>query len=308
MLKSVSSVANAIGALNYVGTWNASTNSPTLANGVGTKGDYYVVSVAGSTDLDGETLWGVGDWAVFNGAAWQKLDGGSTANLTGLSLNGVPVTATAPELNYMDGIYDASYLQGEIPCTLPAWTSAVTGTGTASAEGVGHYLNTNLTAGSTVVQSITTALSRGVGQSSFRYSFDCEFQFLVSSISSGTANGKVWLMQTATSAAAADPTAQAIGFRVDNLALKGLHCDSGGTLTITDLGVSLSAGVATHLRVNRTATGIFWYVDGVQQGFSNTSLPSGDATGRMVFSVTNGIDAARQWMGLYRLSFRTKQS
>ncbi len=85
MLKTVSSIVNAIGALNYKGTWNASTNTPALASGVGTKGDYYVVSVAGATNLDGETLWGVGDWAVFNGAVWQRLEGGSTINATTVS-------------------------------------------------------------------------------------------------------------------------------------------------------------------------------------------------------------------------------
>jgi hypothetical protein len=85
MLKTVSSITNAIGALNYVGTWNASTNTPALASGVGTKGDYYVVSVAGSTNLDGETLWGVGDWVVFNGTVWQKVEGGNTINATTVS-------------------------------------------------------------------------------------------------------------------------------------------------------------------------------------------------------------------------------
>ena len=34
MLKTVSSVANALGAMNYKGTWNASTNTPTLTSGV----------------------------------------------------------------------------------------------------------------------------------------------------------------------------------------------------------------------------------------------------------------------------------
>lgn len=76
MLKTVSAITNAIGALNYKGTWNASTNTPTLASGVGTKGDYYVVSVAGSTNLDGITTWYVGDWAAFNGTVWQRLEGG----------------------------------------------------------------------------------------------------------------------------------------------------------------------------------------------------------------------------------------
>ena len=66
--------AAVLGALNYQGTWNASTNTPTLTSSVGTKGYYYVVNVAGSTNLNGVTDWVVGDWAVFNGSVWQKVD------------------------------------------------------------------------------------------------------------------------------------------------------------------------------------------------------------------------------------------
>jgi len=33
MLKTVSSITNAIGALNYKGTWNANANTPALASG-----------------------------------------------------------------------------------------------------------------------------------------------------------------------------------------------------------------------------------------------------------------------------------
>ena len=86
MLKTVSSVANALGALNYQGTWNATTNTPTLASGVGTQGDYYVVSVAGATDLDGITNWGVGDWAAFNGSVWQRVEGGADGNFVNLDV------------------------------------------------------------------------------------------------------------------------------------------------------------------------------------------------------------------------------
>jgi hypothetical protein len=64
--------AAVLGALSYQGTWNASTNTPTLVSSVGTKGYYYVVSVAGSTNLDGITDWKVGDWAVYNGTACKK--------------------------------------------------------------------------------------------------------------------------------------------------------------------------------------------------------------------------------------------
>jgi hypothetical protein len=62
------------GGLSYQGTWNASTNTPTLASSVGTNGYYYVVDTAGSTNLNGITDWQIGDWLIFNGSAWQKID------------------------------------------------------------------------------------------------------------------------------------------------------------------------------------------------------------------------------------------
>ena len=88
MLKTVSSIANSIGALNYKGTWNANANSPALASGVGTKGDYYVVGTAGSTTLDGISNWGIGDWAAFNGSVWQRVEGGADLNGVNLSVSG----------------------------------------------------------------------------------------------------------------------------------------------------------------------------------------------------------------------------
>lgn len=62
------------GDLNYQGTWNATTNTPTLASSTGTKGYYYVVDVAGTTNLNGITDWQIGDWAIYNGTVWQKVD------------------------------------------------------------------------------------------------------------------------------------------------------------------------------------------------------------------------------------------
>jgi hypothetical protein len=78
---------SSFGYVNYVGTWNANTNSPTITSGSGDKGDYYVVSVAGVTNIDGQSLWGVGDWIIFNGVVWQKVDGGSTGDFTNISVN-----------------------------------------------------------------------------------------------------------------------------------------------------------------------------------------------------------------------------
>jgi hypothetical protein len=63
-----------ITTLVYEGTWNASTNTPTLTSSVGTNGHYYVVGTSGSTNLNGVTDWVTGDWAIFNGSTWQKID------------------------------------------------------------------------------------------------------------------------------------------------------------------------------------------------------------------------------------------
>jgi hypothetical protein len=66
--------ASFTGGLSYQGGWNASTNTPTLTSSVGTNGYYYIVTTAGSTNLNGITDWQIGDWAIFNGTVWQKID------------------------------------------------------------------------------------------------------------------------------------------------------------------------------------------------------------------------------------------
>ena len=57
--------------MEYKGTWNADTNTPTLASGTGSPGDVYRVSVAGtSLSLSFE----VGDYVIYNGSTWEKSD------------------------------------------------------------------------------------------------------------------------------------------------------------------------------------------------------------------------------------------
>ena len=79
--------------LTYEGTWDATnnttnglSNSPALVSGIGISGHFYIVNVAGSTTLDTNSDWHVGDWAVFldqggQPAAWQKID--NTSALVG---------------------------------------------------------------------------------------------------------------------------------------------------------------------------------------------------------------------------------
>jgi len=86
-----------VGDLQYQGTWNASTNTPTLASSVGTQGFYYIVSVAGNAVLDGETNWFPGDWVIFSGTVWNKLDANTTQVISVAGRTGA-VTLTSADL------------------------------------------------------------------------------------------------------------------------------------------------------------------------------------------------------------------
>ena len=139
MLKTVSNYINVIGALVYKGTWNAATNNPTLTSSVGDKGDYYVVSQAGSTNLNGITDWQVNDIAVFNGAVWQKIDNTdavlSVNGQTGLVVLTAPDVGATPNTAFVlagTGISGGGQLIGNVTITL-ANTAVAPGTyGTAS--------------------------------------------------------------------------------------------------------------------------------------------------------------------------------
>ena len=93
------------GALVNRGTWDANTNTPTFTTGGGggSQGDYYVVSVTGTTTIDGISVWGVGDWIVNNGTIWEKSDnsggGGSVTSVAGKT--GV-VTLVAADITDLD--------------------------------------------------------------------------------------------------------------------------------------------------------------------------------------------------------------
>jgi hypothetical protein len=66
-----------ISAFEYLGLWDALTNTPTLADGIGNNGDTYRVSVAGMQNLGSGIIdFQVGDYVIYNGTTtqWEKLD------------------------------------------------------------------------------------------------------------------------------------------------------------------------------------------------------------------------------------------
>jgi len=168
--------AAVLGALSYQGTWDASTNTPTLTSSVGTKGYYYVVSVAGNTNLNGITDWLVGDWAVYNGSIWQKVDNTETVTSVNGQTGAVVLTTTnvaeGTNLYYTDararasnsagtGIsYDSA--TGVITNSAPDQTVSITGAGTSVVTGT--YPNFTVTSNDAFVGTVTSvAATAGTG-------------------------------------------------------------------------------------------------------------------------------------------------
>jgi len=59
--------------MDFKGNWNASTNTPTIADGTGNAGDVYLCNVAGTIDLGGgDITFSAGDWVVYNGTIWEQ--------------------------------------------------------------------------------------------------------------------------------------------------------------------------------------------------------------------------------------------
>lgn len=63
-----------MGGLNYLGSWDASNNTPDLSLITPNVGDFYIIAVAGNTDIDGETDWKPKDWVIYDGSSWTKID------------------------------------------------------------------------------------------------------------------------------------------------------------------------------------------------------------------------------------------
>lgn len=97
----VSQLPNSV--MEYKGTWDASTNTPTLADGTGNAGDVYVCSVAGTVNFgSGPIVFYVGDQVLYSGTTWQRASGSSgsvtsvsvTESGDALTITGSPITTS----------------------------------------------------------------------------------------------------------------------------------------------------------------------------------------------------------------------
>jgi hypothetical protein len=266
--------AAVLGALSYQGTWDASTNTPTLTSSVGTKGYYYVVSVAGNTNLNGITDWLVGDWAVFNGSIWQKVDNTETVTSVNGQTGAVVLTTTniaeGTNLYYTDararGAISAgtgiSYnnTTGVVTNAAPDQTVSITGAGTSVVTGT--YPNFTVTSNDAFVGTVTSvAATAGTGISvtgspittsgTLNITNTAPDQTVVLTGGTGISTSGTYPSFTVTNTAPDQTVAISSGTGISvsgtypNFTVTNTSPSSGGTVTSITAGTGLTGGTIT---------------------------------------------------------------
>jgi hypothetical protein len=159
------------------------------------KGDYYVVNVAGSTNLDGITDWQIGDWAIFNGTAWEKVDNtDSVSSVNGqvgtVVLTAANVNAAASNVYVIagTGLGGGGNLEANVNVFIA--NTAVTPDSYGSANTIATFTvdqQGRLTAASNVTVSITNAEVSGLGTMSTQDASNVNISGGVISVSNITA-------------------------------------------------------------------------------------------------------------------------
>jgi len=133
--------AVAIGGMNYQGTWNASTNTPTIPTASSSnKGFYYKVATAGATNVSSITDWQVGDWIVSNGSAWDKIDNTDSVSSVNGATGAVTITTITGNAGTATKLLTARTIAmtGDVSWTSAAFDGSanVTGSATLASTGV----------------------------------------------------------------------------------------------------------------------------------------------------------------------------
>ena len=250
--------------LSYQGTWNATTNTPTLASGTGTNGYYYIVATAGSTNLDGITDWQIGDWLLFNGSNWQKIDQtnsvSSVAGRTGavtLSTSDISGLGTIATQNANSVTVTGGTINGT---TVGATTAAaVTGTTvTATTKFVSSYFDASGSGGGSLRNASGTAQIQWGGGGGNNVSVDVSANLNGSNAQidiSPTGTGHVHIKPTGTGSLEIAPTN--VG-TMDNMTIGGTTPAAGAFTTLTAstaIGVSSGGTGSSSLTANNVLLG-----------------------------------------------------
>lgn len=89
---------------NYRGNWDADEGLTPNDGDPVNAGDFWIVDVAGSTNLNGITTWENRDWAIWNGTIWQRVPGAVVLIYVGIDSAADNLSASASTAKY---IWDA---------------------------------------------------------------------------------------------------------------------------------------------------------------------------------------------------------
>lgn len=134
-----------LGALKFKGTWNANTNvitsadltlngNPVPAASSSNNGYYLIVSIAGTTNIDGISTWAIGDWLLSYGTSWTKIDNTDSVS----SVNGHTGTVVLDTADISDTLNKRYVTDANL--TLIGNTSG-TNTGNETASSIGSLIN-----------------------------------------------------------------------------------------------------------------------------------------------------------------------
>ena len=177
------------------------------------------------------------------------------------------------------------------------WTTAFSGSGAAYVVPALLFLSTGATVSSVARAYGEANFSHGVtGTSKFNY--DKDFRLILSIyryISLATAIARIQIKAVTTEGVLAN---KGIGIQIRTLTLVG---ESYGTSLATTGSQVLTNDKLYHLEIRYSAgASIKWYVDRVLLATQSTAanIPSGTATGQMVFSIINGATATDAGLGI----------
>ena len=301
---SVLSWASVAGGLSYQGTWNASTNTPALASGVGTNGYYYIVATAGSTNLDGITDWQIGDWLMFNGSVWQKIDQSNLVTSVNGQTGAVSLTTTnineGTNLYYTDARARASVSAGTgisyssatgvITNSAPDQTVSLTaGTGINTSGTYPSFTITNSAPDQTVALTAGTGISTSGTYPNFTITNSAPDQTVSLAGAGTTSISGTYPSFTVTSNDQYTGTVTSVGGTgtVNGISLSGTVTSSGNlTLGGTLSGVSLTTQVSGTLPIANGGTG----QTTANAAFNALAPSQGGNSGK--YLTTNGTDTS----------------
>lgn len=158
------------GAVIYKGAWSAATNTPTLTNGVGSAGDEYSVSAAGTVNFGaGPITFAEGDFVIYSGTVWEKIP--TAIGVTSFNTRTGAVTLTSGDVT--NALSAGSIVNSKL--ANPAWNLTtgqgigLTGSGTVALGNSITLTNTGVTAAiagtGVTVSAATGNVTFSIGQS-----------------------------------------------------------------------------------------------------------------------------------------------